>query len=174
MSNSDKAYWDSYYASAYPSAIQLKTTFNPVYSSSRLYNCHGFAWYMSESEYGITDPRWIGYSQTTDEDIYMTDGSYIQVSSATFPGKVSWGSGDHSAITTSTPGVFISKWNMYPLMQHRWDDTPYGTRNLKYYVKNCTIFPEKRVSQLTFLNLMFQSSYILGLEFGRTGPLSSK
>lgn len=63
----------------------------------------------------------------------MTDGSYIQVCSETYPGKVSWGSGDHSAITTSTSGVWISKWNKYPLIRHAWNDTPYGTSNLKYY-----------------------------------------
>jgi hypothetical protein len=64
----------------------------------------------------------------------MTDGSYIQVCSETYPGKVSWGSGDHTAITTPTPGRFKSKWNKYPLMEHNWNDTPYGTANLKYYV----------------------------------------
>ena len=78
--------------------------------------------------------RWIGYNYTTDEDPYMTDGSYIRVCSETYPGKVSWGSGDHSAITTATPGRWISKWNEWPLVEHDWNDTPFGSSNLRYYV----------------------------------------
>lgn len=78
--------------------------------------------------------RWIGYYVTTDEDIYMTDGSYVEVCNEMYPGKVSWASGDHSAVTTSTPGRWISKWGSAPLIEHDWNDSPYGTSNLKYYV----------------------------------------
>jgi hypothetical protein len=46
-------------------------------------------WLMCESSID----RWIGYSYTTAEDIYMTDGSYTEISQATYPGKVSWASG---------------------------------------------------------------------------------
>jgi hypothetical protein len=48
----------------------------------------------------------------------MTDGSYTQVSQQIYPGKVSWASENHSAVTTSQQGVFISKWGECPLMQH--------------------------------------------------------
>ena len=68
----------------------------------------------------------------------MSDGSYVQVSQATYPGKVFWGresNGDHSAVTTSQQGILISKWNEWPLMQHAWNYSPFGTSNLKYYVK---------------------------------------
>ena len=111
--------FDSYYASAYPLATEIETHKESGYSisSTRKFNCHGYAWLRVEQ--GID--RWIGLSVTTEEDIYMSDGSYTQVSSAEYPGKVSWGSGDHSAVTTSTSGVFISKWNEYPLMQHAWN-----------------------------------------------------
>lgn len=124
-------YYDSVYSLLYPENIKLITYDNR--SSSRRFNCHGYAWYMTESEYVLNDPRWIGYQYSTDEDIYMTDGSYIQVASEIYPGKVSWGSSDHSAITTSESGIYISKWNQYPLFKHSWDNTPYGTANLKYY-----------------------------------------
>lgn len=103
--------------------------FNDAYSSSRRFNCHGYAWHMVEGG----DPRWIGYSVPTSEDIYMTDGSYIQVCNETYPGKVSWADGDHSAITTSAPGVWTSKWNRYPLMTHDKNDNPFGFV-FKYYV----------------------------------------
>jgi hypothetical protein len=105
--------------------------FGGSYSSTRKFNCHGYAWHIAESG----QPRWIGYyAYNTDEHIYWEDGSYIEVCNEMYPGKVSWGSGDHSAITTSTPGRWISKWNEGPLLEHDWDDTPYGTTNLKYYV----------------------------------------
>lgn len=125
MSDSDRAYWDSYWSA--PNRTQIITSNGR--SSSRTFNCHGYAWSMAEG--GAT--RWIGYYVTTDEDVYMTDGSYVQVCSETHPGKISWGSGDHSAVTTGTTGRWRSKWNMYPLMEHNWNDTPYGTTNLKYY-----------------------------------------
>jgi hypothetical protein len=76
--------------------------------------------------------RWIGYYVSTDEDIYMIDGSYVQVCNEIYPGKVSWIGGDHSAVTTSIPGRWISKWNKYPLIEHDKDDTPFGT-NYAYY-----------------------------------------
>jgi len=132
MSDADRKAWDKYYEWAYPNATQLDTYGNR--SSSGRFNCHGYAWYMMSNEgSGLNDPRWIGYYYTTDEDIYMTDGSYKEVPNEVSPGKVSWASGDHSAITTSTPGKYRSKWNKYPLMEHQWDDTPFGTTNLKYY-----------------------------------------
>ncbi|NBB28477.1 T9SS type A sorting domain-containing protein [Cellulophaga sp. BC115SP] len=128
-SDADRQAIDDYYALAYPNATQIKSG-SPLLSSSRKYNCHGYAWNIVEGGSEL----WIGYNYTTDEDIYMSDGSYVQVCNETYPGKVSWGSGDHSAITTSSSGVFQSKWNRYPLMRHAWNYTPYGTSNLKYYV----------------------------------------
>ena len=126
MSNSERSYWDTYWSA--PGLTEIITSNN--YSSSQTFNCHGYAWSIAEG--GPT--RWIGYYYDTDEDIYITDGGYVQVCSETYPAKVSWGSGDHTAVTTSTSGIWISKWNKYPLMQHAWNDTPYGTTNLKYYV----------------------------------------
>lgn len=133
-SDATNEYWDDYFATAYPNAVQITTYF--PYSSSRRFNCHSYAWHMMSIAGGFDydDPRWIGYYPgNTDEHVYWTDGSYKEVASEIYPGKVSWASGDHSAITTSTSGVFISKWNQYPLMEHDWDDSPFGSSNLKYY-----------------------------------------
>jgi hypothetical protein len=121
--------WDQAYSQAYSTNTMI-TTYDD-YSSTGRFNCHGYAWYLQGS---FTSPRWIGYYYSTDEDIYMSDGSYVQVLNEMYPGKVSWGSGDHSAMTTSTSGVWVSKWNRYPLFQHAYNNTPYGTSNLKYYV----------------------------------------
>ena len=133
-----REFYDDYYSFLYPNA-EMIIVYDGL-SCTRKFNCHGFAWLKVEQ--GID--RWIGYNKQDIglyPDIYITDGSYVQVSSETFPGKVFWDrqtGGDHTAITTAQQGWFISKWNIYPLFKHRWDDSPYGT-NFKYYVKNCPI-----------------------------------
>ena len=92
---------------------------------------------MAQSRTGYRPVVGTGWEDIQDPElIYITDGSYVEVTQETYPGKVFWASGDHSAITTEQTGWFISKWNEYPLMKHRWDDSPYGTSNLKYYVRN--------------------------------------
>ena len=135
---STREYYDDYYSSRYPNA-EMIILYDGL-SSTRKFNCHGYAWLRIEQ--GID--RWIGYDWDDIgmyPDTYITDSSYTEVPSETFPGKVFWGtpgdpyrSGDHTAITTEQPGWFISKWNQYPLFKHRWNDSPYGT-DFKYYVK---------------------------------------
>ena len=62
-----------------------------------------------------------------------------------------WNSGDHTAVTTNQQGIFISKWNEYPLMKHAWNYSPYGTNDLKYYIKAPTISgPSTLYSQATY------------------------
>jgi hypothetical protein len=138
MSISSKAYSDSYWSSVYPNA-QMLPTFDG-YSSTYRFNCHGYAWHMSELSNPLSSARWIGRDNAIDEDIYWTDGSYIEVSAPTYPAKVTWPESiNHSAITTDQPGWFISKWGAVPLMRHKWDDTPYApysSSDLKYYVRN--------------------------------------
>ena len=126
---------DDYWSSTYPNA-EMIIVYDSL-SSTRKFNCHGYAWLRVEQ--GVD--RWLGYYEdNTDPDIYMTDGSYTQVSLETFPGKVFWPKkDDHSAITTEQQGWFISKWGQGPLFRHRWDDQPYGTSNLKYYVRSCFV-----------------------------------
>ena len=116
----------------YPNANLIVTHYenNVPLSSTQKFNCHGYAWLRVEQ--GID--RWIGLQVTTEEDIYMLDGSYLP-GLATYPNKVSWASGDHSAVTTAQSGVLISKWADGPLMEHAWNYSPYGSNNLKYYVK---------------------------------------
>lgn len=127
MTNTDRAHYDGVYAAAGRTQYSY---FSDGYSSSRRFNCHGYAWSIAEA--GAA--RWIGYYVSSDEDIYMTDGSYVRVCSETYPAKVSWGDNDHSAVTTSTPGRWISKWGAMPLMNHHKDDNPYGTTDYRYYV----------------------------------------
>jgi hypothetical protein len=126
---------DNHFKAAFPNAIQIPTY--DGYSSTSKFNCHGYAWLRVEQDID----RWIEPGFYSNLGAYVTDGSYAQVSSETFPGKISWTNIDHSGITTSDPGWVISKWLYGPLCRHRWDYSPYGTPDspptLKYYVRNC-------------------------------------
>lgn len=80
---------DNEYAQTYPNATQITTHTEQGYelSSTRKFNCHGYAWLRVEQ--GID--RWIGYDlNNRDPEIYMEDGSYEQVFSETYPGKFFW------------------------------------------------------------------------------------
>jgi len=123
---------DSYFCNLHPNAQPI-ITYDGV-SSTRRFNCHGYAWIMVE--YGVD--RWIQGIPTPWTEKFIDDGSYIKVSQETYPGKVYWEGSTHSAITTEEPGWFISKWGEGPLFRHRYDDVyeEYGTE-FNYYAKNC-------------------------------------
>jgi hypothetical protein len=161
---------NAYAASQFPNATIIS-------NSSQTYNCHGYAWHMSNG--GST--RWIGYYVTTDEDIYWGDGSYVEVSGRVTPSatKVSYASSDHSAITTTDPNVFISKWGQWPLMRHSPTYTPYNSSNLKYYVSSAAIVTQSsplcNTSALSVSNLspsatvVWQSSNPSAVSVSSTG-----
>ncbi len=103
-----------------------------ISAPSVLYNCHSFAWNMSEQ--GII--CWMGYETTTAEDIYWhtSDGGYMEVSTEAEASKVSYSKDNHSAVTTHTLGIVRSKWGDGPLYEHRIGDGPYiGMDSRKYY-----------------------------------------
>ncbi len=121
-------------------------------AASQRYNCHAYAWHMTEGGGEV----WIGAHRTgTDcptpdeaqwvEDIYWTDGSYYEVTGLTpsevtsnHASKVNWplpwdDDGNHSGITTDRAGYFISKWGVWPLVEHWWNDSPYNDSLLRFY-----------------------------------------
>ncbi len=103
-----------------------------ISSASRTYNCHGYAWHVSEGG----EPVWIN---APNQYIYWEDGSYVEMNSEAANMKVSYISDNHSAVTTTTNGWFISKWGFGPLMYHAWNDCPYNSSTLKYYIKYTNI-----------------------------------
>ncbi|MFV0392713.1 MAG: T9SS type A sorting domain-containing protein [Paludibacteraceae bacterium] len=133
LTSYDIAYMMQFMASLYPDATVIG---NPTST----YNCHAYAWHMSESN---ATPVWMGVT-TNPTPIYWNDGSYDETTERNNGLKVSYdnppydGSGmdNHSAITTSEEGVFISKWGAYPLIKHAKDYTPYTYSALHYYKKN--------------------------------------
>lgn len=90
------------------------------------YNCHGYAWHVSEGG----DNVWMGLDNGTYEDIYWEDSSYVEVPES-LATKVSY-SGNHSAVRISG-SEFVSKWGYGPLVKHSPTVTPgYGYPH-KYY-----------------------------------------
>jgi hypothetical protein len=131
----------SYYCDEYEDGVLYADTIQTYdgYSSSGMFNCHGYAWLRVEQ--GID--RWINAPSAYNSNFgaYMNDGSYIEVPYETFPAKIFWTSDDHSGITTPDAGWVISKWANGPLYRHRWNYGKYGMPDspptLKYYVRNC-------------------------------------
>jgi len=121
----DKLDWGAAYATAYPYATEQGTA-----TTTSTYNCHSYAWNMSEG--GPT--CWIGYYYTSDEDIYWTDGSYVETTEP-YASKISYYADNHSARQTSTQGIYISKWGDKVLMLHARDYGPasYQMAYRKYY-----------------------------------------
>jgi len=116
------------------------------FSSTRTFNCHGYAWVRVE--HGID--RTLGYNDdgVYPEDYYIADESFIEVPQPVYPGKVYWhGNRDHSAITTEHPDTIISKWYYGPLCKHHWNDSPYADiSSVKFYVRNCALLGNETVN----------------------------
>lgn len=81
------------------------------------YNCHAWAWHMSEG--GTPSPVWIGWTSSTAHNAYWhsTTGGYVAVaeSSATkvdYPAMC-----NHSAVRESQY-VYVSKWGPGPRVRH--------------------------------------------------------
>lgn len=130
---------DSTYESNYPNATFHDTyEYRPgfYYSSTNLFNCHGYVWFMSDIADGddLDDPRWINKSGGTLP--YISDGISYKVVSESEADIVWWSTGSHSALTTGSYRVWQSKWADGPLATHEWNETPYGTSNLVFY-KRC-------------------------------------
>ena len=124
LTQSQIASQNLYVSQTYPNATKLA-------DASATYNCHAYAWYTSEGGSNV----WIGATTSTAEDVFWTDGSYVENTNQIYPAKVSYASDNHSATTTSQTDVFISKWGSLPLMQHNKNYCPYNSSSLKYYIK---------------------------------------
>jgi hypothetical protein len=110
---------------------QQATEIDPP-SSTTTFNCHAYAWHISEGGSTCTIAYYYG---DTDESAYWNDYSYIETTE-TYASKVSYLSDDHSAIQTSTQGIYRSKWGDYPIMQHAYNYGPYDYSSRKYYRLN--------------------------------------
>jgi len=152
FSEANKQYWENYVDSAYPNAIFLDR-------ASYSYNCHSFAWYMSEA----LDSGWSGGDtgwMETWPSMYWGDSSYIeQTTSPSNRGeKVFYIFGAHTAIQTTVDGMLDSKWGYWSLMRHARNYCPYDTPYyyypsiLKYYTHFGRITDTEKVHGKIFRN----------------------
>lgn len=117
--NSQKQQYKEYYLAYYNNRIIY------VDEATRSYNCHAYAWHVSEGGEKV----WIN---TPNDDTYWNDGSYEETNTAN-ASKISFASDDHSAITTPQSGYIESKWGAMPLFKHSIHDCPYNNSSLVYY-----------------------------------------
>ena len=111
-----------------------------VSEATKQYNCHAYAWHISEGH--PDDLVWIGFGNDTTiakqrENIYWEDGSYIEVPEA-IATHISYdeGTADHSAKRYDSTR-YISKWGLGCLVIHLPNEVPYNTSQpKKYYIRN--------------------------------------
>lgn len=98
------------------------------------YNCHGYAWYVSEGG----EKYWINSGSDvyhpTNLSKFWEDGYYKECRSDEAEKVFYSNGGDHSAIVINE-NLYESKWGMGFLVRHAPDYCPYGTSR-KYYAHN--------------------------------------
>lgn len=132
MSSQEITYYTNLYRNTYPQAEVLA-------NASSTYNCHSYAWNLSE---GGSTICWL--NQTPDLHKYWDDYSYFETTESNAE-KIFYYSGDHSAIKSKTViGKYESKWGPMPLMRHApgYGPSIYNMTYRRYYIKFsdfCTI-----------------------------------
>ena len=126
--------------------------------ASTQYNCHAYAFHLTE---GKTNRVWI---DSPGDDSYWQDGSFVEVCTEANGRKVSYPSGDHSAVRSaqSIPlGRYDSKWGQWPVLRHAPTDTPYNSSGRKYYVSTAISGP----SYICTANSTFSVASISGATY---------
>lgn len=148
---------DSLAKTHYPN-VELINTYegnisSNCYSSSSKFNCHGYAWHMAQLSEDLNtpledlstqlrEPVFIPSIDYGDPNApYLTDGSYEEYPEWIHPAIIWYSNSDHSAITTDTKGVVISKWFTGPLVKHAVNEGDYtyelgqeASYGIKYYI----------------------------------------
>ncbi len=104
---------------------------------SSYYNCHAYAWHLSE---GNNTKVWINDINNNLSKYWDTElGCFVETTSSVEVDKIHYYRGDHSAIKSSD-GKYISKWGRTYLIRHRPNQVPYPYSNdRKYYMKTLYI-----------------------------------
>ena len=106
-----------------------------VGTSTKKYNCHGYAWHIYEGG----SNAWIGKDNTTAHYAYWEDQSYMPVPEAVAT-KVVY-TGNHSAVRLNSTW-YQSKWGRGVLVKHKPNSVPLGyqpTSTKKYYISRSNI-----------------------------------
>jgi hypothetical protein len=130
MSPEEIIYYTNECATYYPEAEILA-------NASATYNCHSYAWNMTEEGGGTI--CWL--NQDPDLHLYWDDGSYEETTEANAV-KFFYYTGDHSAVkSTSHAGKYESKWGSFPLVRHSptYGPEDYNMQYRKYYRRSTCI-----------------------------------
>ncbi|MCF0255443.1 MAG: hypothetical protein HUK10_04020 [Bacteroides heparinolyticus] len=130
MSTAEISQIDAYSISTYPNAVYLG-------SSTRTYNCHSYAWNMTQG--GQT--CWVDATISTSNDNlskYWTADYYGETTEQNAQ-KIFYYESDHSAVTSLVSGMYESKWGKGPLMRHAPGYGPYPSMNIRKYYRHSKI-----------------------------------
>ncbi len=138
LSSSEISAADTYYQNTFPNAVFLS-------SSSATYNCHSYAWNMSDGG----QICWINNNLSSDPTLnsnlkkYWSDPIGYKETTETNAMKIHYYNSDHSAIKSSVSGMYESKWGSAPLMRHAPAYGPYldmQNRHYYHYVETPTVY----------------------------------
>lgn len=133
----------NYYLNFYNNDVDADSIFI-LREATMAYNCHGFAWHACGD--GGDD----FYILTPENNKYWDDGSYIPADSSDINAMLlSFGLADHSAVKSSTPRYYQSKWGYAHVFKHTLNDCPYDISDLHFF---------KRCLPVTYLNINFNNS----------------
>ena len=125
---------NNYFCSKFPNATFLD-------NSSKKYNCHSFAWNLSD---GGSLKCWINQEFKSKPNIakYWTDDYYSETTEQNAVKVFYYNKdSDHSAIVSPTvAGMYESKWGAAPLMRHAPNYGPYPYMNQRKYY--CHVVPD--------------------------------
>ena len=129
MTTLEKTNVNSVYVSQYPNATFLST-------STTKYNCHSYAWYNQNPNNNSIWLTSLNHNVVFQLSKYWTNDLY-RATTADSAKVVFYGrTEDHSAMTSTTSGKYVSKWGAGPLMEHSPDDCPYSSSDLSFYVED--------------------------------------
>ena len=104
-----------------------------VAPSSSIYNCHGFAWHISDGGDTVRIPHDYDVSKYYTENGGQV-ATYKRVDNPAKFKKVYYNGASHSAIVDPyNSAMVISKWGSGPLVRHLPADSPYDNYTLEYY-----------------------------------------
>lgn len=117
----------------------INNEFMNTYTSARkiegitpVYNCHSYAWNMTDSRKLVWMP---------DPSKYISDGSYVIAGTNEIGYKVLYGNKEHSGVIQTLSngnriGTVRSKWGMCSLFDHLPTDCPYSSSMKVYRLAN--------------------------------------
>lgn len=112
---------NSFTIKTYPNATFLS-------NSSATYNCHSYAWNVSDGG----KKYWINESSISK---YWTDDYYSETTEDNAV-KINYYDSDHSAVVSSVKDMYESKWGSCPLMRHAPNYGPYENMEKRKYYKH--------------------------------------